>query len=36
MIESSIVFVMHVVTEINDRSMQALKTRRSATSPARP
>jgi hypothetical protein len=36
MIESSIVFVMHVVTEIDDRSMQALKTQRSAISPARP
>jgi hypothetical protein len=36
MIESSIVFVMHVVTEINDRSMQALQTPRSATSRARP
>jgi hypothetical protein len=36
MIESSIVLVMHVGTEINNRSMQALKTQRSATSPARP
>jgi hypothetical protein len=36
MIESSIVFVMHVVTEIKDRSMQALKTQRSATSRVRP